>query len=133
MNRRCYDSNLIIYSADPEYPALRHLLAEEPGYISAVTIVETLGYPDLTPDQRRHNENAIRLQRVLPVTDAVIARAVALRRERRMKLGDSLIAATVLEAGIPLLFTRNVKDFVHLPGVTVINPIDFPDTRGVTP
>jgi len=119
----CYDSNIIIYSADPAHDTLRRLLAESPGFVSAVSVVETLGYPELPADKRQYFEDVFRLQRILPITAAVINRAVALRQQKRMKLGDALIAATVLEAGLPVLVTRNTKDFVHITGLQLENPL----------
>ena len=55
---------------------------------------------------------------MLPLSDAVVARAVSLRQERKTSLGDALIAATALVFGRELL-TRNVKDFVGIPGLVV--------------
>ena len=52
-----------------------------------------------------------------PITPAVAERAVALRREHRMRLPDALIWATAQESGV-LLVTRNSRDFpVDHPGV----------------
>jgi predicted nucleic acid-binding protein len=49
--------------------------------------------------------------------------AITLRQQRKMSLGDSLIAATALAYEIPLA-TRTVKDFDWISGLTLINPID---------
>lgn len=38
-----------------------------------------------------------------------------------MKLGDSIIAATALEYGVPLV-TRNENDFRHISGLQIVNP-----------
>jgi predicted nucleic acid-binding protein len=59
---------------------------------------------------------------VLPVTDAVVARAIELRQGRKMALGDALIAATALEMGRELL-THNSKDYEGIAGLVVIDPI----------
>ena len=56
---------------------------------------------------------------LLPLDAKVSAKAVALRRKRRIKLRDAIIWATAL-AESRLLVTRNVKDFpAILPGVRV--------------
>jgi toxin FitB len=55
---------------------------------------------------------------VLPLSDVVVARAVALRLTRKMSLGDALVAATALVFGRGLP-TRNVKDFAGVPGLVV--------------
>ena len=54
--------------------------------------------------------------------DIVVAeRAVVLRQERRMGLGDAIIAATALVHGLTLV-TRNVDDFKHVAGLKLMNP-----------
>lgn len=47
---------------------------------------------------------------MLPLNSAILDRAVSLRQQRRMSLGDSLIAGTALAHGLTLL-THNVDDF----------------------
>lgn len=118
----CFDTNLIIYSAEPQYPALRTLLTASAGYISAITLVETLGFRHLTPAQHRYFENVLRLQRLLPVDDDVIQQAIRLRQQRNLKLGDALIAATAMLHGLTIA-TRNEKDFSGIAGLTVFNPL----------
>ena len=46
----------------------------------------------------------------LPITAAVAERAVALRKQRRIKLPDAIILATA-QTGDRLLITRNTRDF----------------------
>ncbi len=53
--------------------------------------------------------------------DEVVESAVRLRQQKRMKLGDAIIAATAKEYGVPLV-TRNVDDFKNIPGLQIINP-----------
>jgi predicted nucleic acid-binding protein len=53
----------------------------------------------------------------------VIERAIRLRQQKKMKLGDAIIAATALEFGLPLV-TRNVDDFKHVAELEIINPFE---------
>ena len=56
---------------------------------------------------------------VIPV-DSHIARLAALvRRRHRLKVPDSVIAATAMFTGSRLL-TRNARDFRKIPGLTVL-------------
>jgi predicted nucleic acid-binding protein len=116
------DSNLIIYAARPEYPGLRKLIAARSPAVSAVSVVEVLGYHKLSAAERSHFELFFAAAEVLPLSNAVVARAVTLRQARRMSLGDALVAATALVFGRELL-TRNVKDFAGVPGLTVADPL----------
>ena len=116
------DSNLVIYAARPEYPGLRRLIAARSSAVSAVSVVEVLGYHKLSATERTHFEEFFAAAEVLLLNDAVVARAVILRQARKMALGDALVAATALVFQRELL-TRNVKDFAGLPGLTVTDPI----------
>ena len=58
----------------------------------------------------------------LGVTDVIADRAVQLRQQRRMSLGDSLIAATALVHGEPLV-THNLSDFNWIEGLELIDPL----------
>ncbi len=116
------DSNLIIYAARPEYPGLRRLIAARSPAVSAISVVEVLGYHKLTDEDRLHFEIFFAAAKVLPVPDAVIARAVSLRQSRKMSLGDALIAATALVFRRELL-THNIKDFEGVPGLVVVDPL----------
>ena len=116
------DSNLIIYAAKPEYPGLRRLIAARSPVVSAVSKVEVLGYHRLSENDRQQFEMFFAAANVLPITDAVVAKAIELRQSRKRSLGDALIAATALVFGLEL-HTHNVKDYEGIPGLVVIDPL----------
>ncbi len=120
------DSNLIIYAARPEYPGLRRLIAAHAPAVSAVSVVEVLGYHKLSPAERAHFEAFFAAAAVLPLSDSVVARAVSVRQARKMSLGDALVAATALVFGRQLL-THNLKDFAGVPGLVVSDPLSGGD------
>lgn len=91
--------------------------------VSLVSRVETLGYARITPAQVRYFESLFRVLLLLPFDETVADKAIELRQQKTMKLGDSLIAATALVHGMELV-TRNTADFSGIAGLTVINPID---------
>jgi len=51
------DSNIVIYSAQPENEFLRRLIAEKVPAVSAVSYVEVLGYHRLAEAERRYFES----------------------------------------------------------------------------
>lgn len=116
------DSNLIIYASRSEHGALRRLIAREAPSVSAVSKVETLGYPDLTEEEKHFLEEFSEAAKVLPISESVIAEAIQLRQQRRMSLGDSLIGGTALSHDLRLA-THNTKDFEWIEGLEVIDPL----------
>jgi predicted nucleic acid-binding protein len=116
------DSNIVIYAAKPERADLRQWIAGRVPAVSAVTVVEALGYHKLAKAERVHLEAFFAAASVLPISELVVQQAVALRQSRRMSLGDSLIGATALVHRLELA-TRNVKDLDWIAGLTVIDPL----------
>lgn len=119
------DTNILIYAAQPGHEFLDRWLTSEAARMSAVSIPEVLGFPGLTPEDEAIFEAWFVRLSMHDVTVPILRRAGALRRQRRMKLGDAIIAATALALGADLV-TRNVDDFKHVAGLRVINPFDPP-------
>jgi len=123
------DSNIVIYSAQPENKFLRQLIAERAPAVSAVSYVEVLGYDRLTETERRYFEAFFAEARALPLSRPVLDEAVRLRQAKKIKLGDSLVAGTALLHDLTLV-TRNVDDFIGIDGLRVLNP--FAELSSVT-
>ena len=117
------DSNILIYAAQPAYPHLRQFIAVHAPAVSAVSYVEVLGYHQLDGEERQYLEAFFRLARVLPLSPAVLNQAVVLRQQRKMSLGDALVAGTALVHRLTLV-TRNVEDFQWIQGLSLLNPFD---------
>jgi hypothetical protein len=115
------DSNIVIYSAQPENEFLRQLIAEKAPSVSAVSYVEVLGYHLLTDEERDHFEAFFSEAPLLPLSQPVLDTAVRLRQARKIKLGDSLVAGTALFYGLTLV-TRNVADFSGIADLKVLDP-----------
>ena len=101
------DTNVILgmLKASVEVLALletRLLAADECAY-SAVTRMELLGFPAIQPWEEVLIRATLDKLRYLPIDRAVEDRAIQLRRLRRVKLPDALIAATALRHGLQLL------------------------------
>ena len=58
---------------------------------------------------------------MLPVDAAVVAQAVQVRQQNRIKLPDAIVAATALAHNL-VLVSRNTSDFANIPGLVVVNP-----------
>ncbi|VFN03936.1 MAG: hypothetical protein BECKG1743D_GA0114223_108474 [Candidatus Kentron sp. G] len=101
---------------------MRRFIGEQEAVASVVTKVEVLGYHRLLPQHRQRLEDLFHVLPVLPVSDPIIEQAIALRQQRRMSLGDALIAATALVHDTKLA-TANTNDFDWIEGLDVVNPV----------
>ncbi len=117
------DSNILIYGANGSYPQVDAILDRTDLAAASVTRIETLGFHRLSETERGWLEAAFDRMRVLPLDDRVEQKAIELRQQKRMALGDAVIAATALVHGLKLV-TRNVDDFDHITGLELINPFD---------
>lgn len=117
------DSNIVIYAAEPGYEFLRELIENPNAMVSVVTYVEVLGHLDLQDYQKSFFENFFASASQVTVTMPIVGRAAFLRQQRRMGLGDAIIAATALEHDLALV-TRNVRDFRWIGGLSIVNPFE---------
>ncbi len=118
------DSNILIYAAEPGDGLCLPYVQRADAMIASVTRIEVLGFPRfnlLTPEQQSRLQTLVATTTELSPDEEIIRRAIELRQQKAMKLGDAIIAATALEFGVPLV-TRNEGDFKHIPGLLVINP-----------
>ncbi len=116
------DSNIFIYGIQPAYQPLQRWVHGQVIAASEISLVEVLGYHQLTVGDKYDLEELFGLASIFPVSRPIVNRAVQLRQQRKMSLGDALIAATALEHGLPLA-TRNTADFDWIDGLVVHNPL----------
>ncbi|MDP9078694.1 MAG: type II toxin-antitoxin system VapC family toxin [Bacteroidota bacterium] len=89
--------------------------------ISVAVEIEVLTYHDI-PGKMPIIEEFINLAVILPLDKEVTKKAIELRRSyRKLKLGDAIIAATAVVHQLTLI-SNNVKDFINIKGLKVINP-----------
>lgn len=117
------DSNIAIYSVKPSYDNVRQALANYEFSVSAISEVEVLGYHSFDPIDKRNLELMFASMTIFDVDRMVIKQAIALKQQKKMSLGDSIIASTALLQGLPLM-TRNISDFAWINGLQLINPFD---------
>jgi toxin FitB len=118
------DSNIIIYAIQPEFQRLRNWINEHQITLSAINLVEVLGYHRLTAADKQDFEELFSCATVYPVSQENIETAIDLRQQRKMSLGDALIAATALEHH-QTLATRNTSDFNWVEELNVLNPFEL--------
>lgn len=115
------DSNIIIYSVQPEYQIILEFLSskEDNISISIVSKIEVLGYHDLSDFVKENLQLFFSEIPIINLSDEIAEIAIQLRQKKKMTLGDSIIAATAIHKNIPLL-TNNIKDFKHIENLELI-------------
>jgi len=114
------DSNIIIYSANPKQISLRDLLLKEVS-VSLITKVEVLGYHSLSTNAKVYLEAFFDSTPTLIISETIADRAIKLRQQKSLSLGDAIIAATALVHNLTLV-TRNDTDFRHIINLKLLNP-----------
>jgi predicted nucleic acid-binding protein len=117
------DSNIFIYAALPEHDFLRPWFAKPGICASNITRLEVLGYHRLSETDKHDLNRLFQCVTIHPLSSSIIELAIQLRQQRKMSLGDAVIAATALEYRQTLV-TRNTDDFDWLEGLKVINPFE---------
>lgn len=116
------DSNILIYSYSEAYKYLRELIWSDDASASEIPRLEVLGYHGLTEKESQYHKDAFLILKTYEIDIRVLDQAIHLRRDHKMKLGDSIVAATALVHGLEI-YTRNTADFLKIPGLKVVNPI----------
>jgi predicted nucleic acid-binding protein len=120
------DTNILIYAADPADTCCASFVEREDAAIASVSHIEVLGFPGwtkLSQDRQARLQEIVSSMVQLGLDEQVIFAAIALRQQKKMSLGDAVITATAIAYDLPLV-TRNVEDFKHIEGLTLINPFD---------
>lgn len=89
--------------------------------LSVITRIELLSWQNATKSQTTILENYIGDAEVIDLSEHVVRKTINIRKERRIKLPDAVIAATALVYDLVLL-TRNTSDFKGIDGLELVNP-----------
>ncbi len=117
------DSNIIIYSIQPSFKFLRDFIALHNSGVSEITRLEVLGYHKISNEDKQVFHLIFDSLELFNMNKSVVEKAISLRQQKSMSLGDSLIAATAIVHNLPLM-TRNKADFIHIKELTIINPFE---------
>jgi predicted nucleic acid-binding protein len=90
--------------------------------VSTVVNIETLGFKGITPKDKSETERFLSQATVIYIDKLIEHKAIEIRQQKKMKLGDSIIAATALVNDLTIV-TRNETDFYGL-GLMIYNPFD---------
>jgi len=119
------DTNTVIYFLDGLLPAesldfVEENLDKTGSFISIISKIELLGWQ--TPNEKayKHLQNFVNDSEVLGLTDEIAMKAIDIKRILKIKLPDTVIAATALVNDFTLI-SRNDDDFRKIPRLKYIN------------
>lgn len=116
----CIDTNVIIYLAKgvvrPESIGL------EPLAYSTICKIEALGYKEMRSSEEARIRELFAAMIEIKLSDEIAECAIRLRQDKKISLGDSIVAATALVNDCEL-YTANTEDFKHIDGLDLINPL----------
>ena len=108
MVKALFDTNVLIDYLEGRRPAQAEIRRYDDAAISIVTWIEVM--VGATGDREPGTRAFLSRFDVVPLDNSIAEEAVALRRQRRIKLPDAIIWASARRSG-RLLVSRNSKDF----------------------
>jgi predicted nucleic acid-binding protein len=88
--------------------------------ISVITEIEALSW--INPDESKETtvQEFIKDANVLNISPAIVSECVKIRRSKKIKTPDAIIAATAIAHNLILITSDN--DFNNIKGLKVVNP-----------
>jgi predicted nucleic acid-binding protein len=122
MNKYLVDTNIFIYHLNGERTATDWLLSHRKEIaISFITKIEMLSYP-FSKEEEALVLEFLRQFELIYISDEIVATTIQLRRRRKIKTPDAIIAATALVHDF-CVCTKNLRDFYSL-GVKYLDPLE---------
>ncbi len=114
------DTNAVIYFIKDDEratPLISDILADPatPSYISTATEAELFAYSRLDNSEIARIEDFLELVTIIPVDSRVARLAGSIRATYRMKLGDSMIAATARAIALKSVFKHEGSQIGLIP------------------
>ncbi len=123
------DSNTVIYLCNGGLPenAIEFLRNEvhKGIFLSVISEIETLGWTAPTAFEAYITQSFVNGCTVIELTRPIVLKTIEMRKMRKIKLPDAIIAATALVHDFTLI-SRNDTDFKQITSLKYLNPFtDF--------
>lgn len=119
------DTNAVIHFLGASMPdhsmKVMNNIVDRDSIISIITKMETLGFNFKSEDEQFTMEYFVEGSTVLQINNDIVNKTIDIRKTKKLKLPDAIIAATALVYDLTLI-TRNTSDFADIQGLKVINP-----------
>jgi len=119
------DTNIILEFTSGLLPVAAHNfvvgIIDNDGFnVSIINRIEVLGHSSAT----KNLNEFLDLANTLGISDVVAQQTIELRKVKKIKLPDAIIAATAMVNNFTLL-SRNIRDFRNIEGLTVVDPYEY--------
>jgi predicted nucleic acid-binding protein len=119
------DTNTVINYLGASLPVtgmqLLNTVVDDQSIVSIVTKMETLGYNFKFMEEQTTMETFINGSTIIDLNNDIVNQTITIRKSKKIKLPDAIIAATALVYGLVLL-TRNTEDFKNIPALSLLDP-----------
>lgn len=118
------DTNTLLEFVGNTLPLKAHAFVEnvinESFNVSVINRIEVLGHESATQGLT----DFMNLANTYQLTEAIEKQTISLRKQKKIKLPDAIIAATALVHNF-IVISRNVKDFVNIEDLNYVNPYEL--------
>jgi predicted nucleic acid-binding protein len=116
------DTNAVIDYLNNKLPdSSANLIDSITAQISVITSMELLSWQKSTSEQLKVLQYFIDGDTVIGLEESIILKTIELRKQYKIKLPDSIIAATAIANKMDLI-SHNIDDFINIPEINVIDP-----------
>lgn len=111
-NKILLDTNIALYFLSGD-STLAYILDGKEVYISIITEMEMLGYPNITDVETAKIKAFISDCYLIDISNQVKERAISIRKQYNLKLPDAIIAASAFENQIPLISADTIFNRIN--------------------
>jgi predicted nucleic acid-binding protein len=101
-NKLFLDTNIILYLLNGD-KTLTELLYGKQFYLSFISQLELLGYPDFTRKEIKIIEELLSQCVIIDINSEIKSRVIKIRRDHKIRLPDCIVIATALYLDLPLI------------------------------
>lgn len=117
------DSNIIIYLSKEILPLEKVFQNSNEYFISIITFMEVLGHSFMSEVEEEKVKSLISKLKIIYVDQPIALEVVQIRKDKKIKLPDAIIAATAIVKNMSLM-TYNIDDFKNIEKLQIFNPAD---------
>ena len=123
--RYLLDTNCVIYYLKGILPKTAKDIIDkdliQSPHLSVISKIELLGWQPDPENALDPVEKFINASTILPLNDIIVEKTIEIRRNKKIKLPDAVIAATALVHGFAII-SRNKSDFAGIIGLNCYDP-----------